>query len=239
MSKDTVYQLSGQPQELIRKSYTGGAVDVYIPNNKDNEILFDYDVNALYPSVMKNNLMPVGKPVPFLGNIRNIDPAAFGFFYCKITSPIFLEHPILQRSIKTSNGFRTIAGLGTWDGWIFSAEMDNAVKFGYTFEIIKGYEFDKADIFSKYIDKMYNLRLNYPKGDAFNLIAKLLMNSLYGKFGMKTEMTKVEIFDNTTEDDKSFVSEIIDTYSTSIKHINEFGNYIIICRNYSPLYLSR
>jgi hypothetical protein len=45
--------------------------------DKDNEILFDYDVNALYPSVMKNNLMPVGKPVPFLGNIRNIEPDAF------------------------------------------------------------------------------------------------------------------------------------------------------------------
>jgi len=139
MPKDSVFQLSGQPQELIRKSYTGGAVDVYIPHNKDNEILFDYDVNALYPSVMKKNLMPVGKPVPFLGNIRNIDPNAFGFFYCKITSPEYLEHPIIQRSIKTSNGIRTIAGLGTWEGWIFSEEMDNAIKYGYTFEILRGY----------------------------------------------------------------------------------------------------
>ena len=30
MPKDTVFQLSGQPQELIRKSYTGCAVDVYM-----------------------------------------------------------------------------------------------------------------------------------------------------------------------------------------------------------------
>jgi hypothetical protein len=29
-----------------------------------------------------------------------------------------------------------------------------------------------------------------------NLIAKLLMNSLYGKFGMKSETTKVEILEN-------------------------------------------
>ena len=53
MPKDTVFQISGQPQELIRKSYTGGAVDVYIPSNTNNEVLYDYDVNALYPSVMK------------------------------------------------------------------------------------------------------------------------------------------------------------------------------------------
>jgi len=224
MPKDTVFQLNGQPQELIRKSYTGGAVDVYIPHNHDNEILFDYDVNALYPSVMKNNLMPVGKPVPFLGNIRNIDPAAFGFFYCKITSPDFLDHPILQRSIKISKSRRTIAGLGTWLGWIFSEEMDNAVKFGYTFEILKGYEFKKADIFSKYIDKMYNLRLQYPKGDAFNLIAKLLMNSLYGKFGMKSEMTKVEILDNNSNK----LNKYLEKLNTNISEIINLEDKVIL-----------
>jgi len=65
---------------------------------------------------MTNDLMPVGKPIAFLGNIRKIEPDAYGFFYCKITSPEYLEHPILQRRIKTSNGKRTIAGLGSWQG---------------------------------------------------------------------------------------------------------------------------
>lgn len=46
------------------------------------------------------------------------------------------EHPILQRRIKTPNGLRTVAGLGSWSGWIYSAEMDNAIKLGYHFEII-------------------------------------------------------------------------------------------------------
>jgi hypothetical protein len=224
MPKDTVFQLGGQPQELIRESYTGGAVDVYIPHNSDNEILFDYDVNALYPSAMLNNLMPVGKPIPFLGNIRNIDPQAFGFFYCKISSPEYLEHPILQRRIKTVNGNRTIAGLGTWEGWIFSEEMDNAVKYGYTFEIFKGYEFNKADIFSKYINKMFNLRLQYPKGDAMNLTAKLLLNSLYGKFGMKIENTMVEIFNLNTEAGKLALKNLLDTAPNSVKDFIEFDS---------------
>jgi DNA polymerase type B, organellar and viral len=74
--------------------------------------------------------------------------------------------------------------------------MDNAMKFGYQFEIIKGYEFDKGNIFKDYINKLYNLRLEYPKGDAMNLVAKLLINSLYGKFGMNEELTKVRIIDN-------------------------------------------
>jgi hypothetical protein len=133
MVKDTIYQILGNPFYNISESYTGGAVDVYIPQYKDNGLLYYYDVNSLYPSVMLNNPMPVGEPIAFLGNIRAVDLNAFGFFYCKIRSPDYLEHPILQRTVKTPNATTTVAGLGSWTGWIFSEEMDNAVKYGYHF----------------------------------------------------------------------------------------------------------
>lgn len=225
MPKDSVYQLHDQPEFNIRKSYTGGSVDVYIPHNKENEILYYYDVNGLYPYVMLNNPMPVGSPTAFLGDIRKIDPEAFGFFYCKINSPSNLEHPILQRRIKTVNGLRTIAGLGSWEGWIFSAEMYNAIKYGYNFEILKGYIFNKANIFSDYINKMFELRLQYSKGESMNLIAKLLMNSLYGKFGMKSENTKVEIIDNNNIDK---LNNYLDKYHTDIDDIIYLENHIIL-----------
>jgi DNA polymerase type B, organellar and viral len=84
---------------------------------KYNETLYYYDVNGLYPIVMSKFFMPVGKPIGFLSDIRYINPNAFGFFYCKFTSPQYLDHPILQSpkagSIKTVNGLRTIAGLGS------------------------------------------------------------------------------------------------------------------------------
>jgi hypothetical protein len=206
MPKDTIYQILGKPEVNIRQSYTGGAVDVFTPHNRRETFftkvftkLFVYDVNSLYPTIMANTPMPVGKPVAFDGDIRKVESNAYGFFYCKITSPEFLEHPILQRKIKTDQGLRTIAALGSWEGWIFSGEMDNAMKYGYTFEILKGYQFEKGFIFKDYILKMYNLRQQYIKGHPMNLIAKLLMNSLYGKFGMKLENTLVEMFDTSNE----------------------------------------
>ena len=225
MPKDTVYQLHGLPELNIRKSYTGGAVDVYIPtftSTNESDMLYVCDVNGLYPNEMKN-LMPIGEPVAFLGDIRKIDSEAFGFFYCKIKSPEYLEHPILQRSIKVDNKKSTIAGLGSWEGWIFSAEMDNAMKYGYTFEILRGYEFKKGNIFSTYVDKMYALRMQYPKGDAMNLIAKLLMNSLYGKFGMNNIITKVKIINNKEE-----LNKYLEKYNSNILDIVYLDNYVVL-----------
>jgi hypothetical protein len=108
-----IAQITGEVANDIRESYTGGAVDMYIPENKDNTELFAYDVNSLYPFVMKEFDMPVGKPIFFKGDIRKIDSDAFGFFYCKIETPNNLEHPIIQTHVKTDSGIRTIAPLGT------------------------------------------------------------------------------------------------------------------------------
>jgi hypothetical protein len=86
---------------------------MYIPKNPKGTKIYVYDVNALYPFVMQTCAMPVGKPVYFEGNIRNIDPEAFGFFYCEIIAPEYLEHPIIQTHVKTHGVTRTIAPLGS------------------------------------------------------------------------------------------------------------------------------
>ena len=241
MPENTIYQLLGKAEFNIRESYTGGAVDVYIPHNRITEFfrkvkalfikLYYYDVNSLYPFVMATFDMPVGKPVAFEGDIRKIDPNAFGFFNCKITSPANLKHPLLQRRIKTSEGVRTIAGLGSWTGWIFSTEMDNALKFGYQFEVLNGYEFEKGNIFSEYVTKMYNLRLQYEKGSAMNLIAKLLMNSLYGKFGMKLESTEIAMYDTSTEEGLEDFKDYIEIYGETIQDFVKIDNTFLTIRN--------
>ena len=215
MKKDTIYQLLGSIESNIRKSYTGGAVDAYIPSNRINSHLdrqgiyrklFYYDVNSLYPTVMANAPMPVGEPVAFKGDIRKLYPDAQGIFYCNIKSPDHLEHPILQRKVK---GRGTVAGLGTWTGWITSVEIDRAVSCGYQFEILKGYQFETKVIFREYVLRLYALRKSYPKSHPMNLIAKLLLNSLYGKFGMKTESTKLAIYDYNTKAGKATLDSLM------------------------------
>jgi len=238
MPDNTIFSIHGNVEQDIRQSYTGGAVDVYIPHSKIGSFfskiwrtLFYYDVNSLYPFVMSRGDMPIGLPIAFDGDIRAIDPQAFGFFYCEITSPDNLEHPILQRRIQTSDGVRTIAGLGTWKGIICSLEMDNAVKYGYTFKIIKGYQFEKGNIFKEFVNTMYELRLEYPSDHPMNLIAKLMMNSLYGKLGMKDQLTTVEIFEINNEEDKKAFEKLIDLWGNSIQDWILLENHFIVIRD--------
>lgn len=132
LQKNTISQISGEIANFIRKGYTGGHVNMYIPVGTK---LFGYDVNSLYPFVMRDNEFPISKPMYFKGDIRAKDPNAFGFFKCKITCPQNIPYPILQTHVQTNNGIRTIAALGTYTDIIFSGEMDNAKKYGYTFEI--------------------------------------------------------------------------------------------------------
>lgn len=198
LSDDMKIPLIGGPlYDQLYKSYTGGATDMYIPHGKN---IYWYDVNSLYPSQMLMNDMPVGKIIQFKGDISksSLWNDCFGFFNADIYAPDNLKNPILQTRMKTKNSFRTIAPLGKWTAYIFSEELKNALKVGYKFKIKSGFLFEKKDIFSSYVSNLYKLRLEYPKGHPLNYIAKLLLNSLYGRFGMsyRTFYNHYSIVDN-------------------------------------------
>ena len=90
----------------------------------------------------------------------------------------------------------TIAPVGRFTGWFYSKELQVAKVLGYKIEILKGYHYSKEEIlFKDYMDKLYNLRTQYPKTDVLNLIAKLLGNSFYGRFGMHPLFNSTKILD--------------------------------------------
>ena len=226
MSKENIPQLSGKIADNIRSGYTGGAVDMYIPENPENIKIKCLDVNSLYPSQMETQKMPIGIPTYFNGDILKLDPNAFGFFYCKIIAPDNIMHPILQTHVKTKNGIRTISPIGTWEDMIFSEEMNNAMKYGYKFEVLWGYTFKSEVVFKSYVDFLYNLRSQYDKSNPLNFIAKILMNSLYGRFGMKDNFANINIIhrDYYSDFENKFFDNIIKTTQIDDYYLVEFEN---------------
>lgn len=80
---------------------------------------------------------------------------------------------------------------------LYSAEIVNARKYGYQIEVLRGYYFTgKKTVFKDYVLQLYSLRLEYDKSHPMNMVAKLLMNSLYGRFGMDYSLENTSIVTN-------------------------------------------
>jgi DNA polymerase type B, organellar and viral len=208
----------GKTYSDIKKSYTGGAVDVYLPYGEN---LFLYDINSLYPAVMRENPMPVGQPTYFEGDIlkynnisltqdnsneqkdKNVETnndRPFGFFEVEIITPNDILNPILQTKLNGRYG-RTIAPIGKWIGWYFSEELYNAEKYGYKLKVLRGYTFEKSFIFPDYVDTLYSIKCNSEPGTAMYTVSKLLLNSLYGRLGMSPFVENHTIVESSKSND--------------------------------------
>ena len=71
-----------------------------------------------------------------------------------------------------------------------------SLKFGYKFTVKWGYTFTKGYAFKDFVENLYPLRNKYPKTDPMNYIIKLILNSLYGRFGMEDNFNnnKINLF---------------------------------------------
>ena len=220
LSQNTIFKLNAHQEEQIRKSYYGGGVDVYIPKGENLHV---YDVNSLYPFVMLNH-MPAGRPkfVTFR-NKKSLDYQDFGFFVANITFNKQCQAPLLPTRLK--NGI-TVFPKGNWNGIYFSEELKKAISVGYEVSIIRGWVFERKKVFSNYVNSIYNLRINTNK-PAINFLCKLLLNSLYGRLGIKgyhqktsivdaKEFLEIEKFHNISKHTKITPELYMCTYSNAI-----------------------
>lgn len=161
------------------------------------KIMNHYDVNSLYPSTMSTRSYPTDMICEFIGDLKTNNATnklyenQCGIYKVRVNAPN-IKHPILPTKI----GGTSIYGYGEWEGWYYSDEIKNAEKYGYKFEILGGYIFESKNIFEGYIKDLYEIKENSSKGTAMYLISKLLMNSLYGRFGMNTFLPKCEFLED-------------------------------------------
>jgi len=229
LPEDQIPMITGKIKNDIKESYTGGSTDMYIPQIHKAKKIYAYDVNALYPYVMSKFDFPIGDPVYFEGEDLIDYKTKFGFFYVDIVTPLDLKHPILQIHHKTKDGIRTISPLGKFSGWFFSEELKNAEKFGYNYKILRGYIFDRGNIFKDFVEKLYNLRTSYPKSHPLNYLCKILLNSLYGRFGMEDNFADVHIIP------KKDYPDFEEDYRDDIIDFIEFNNHYLVNTKNSEL----
>ena len=164
---------------FFRNSYFGGLTELYKPLLKNG---FHYDVNSLYPTVM-NLDMPVGISEYFKKPQLNEFFSFFGIAEVEIITPHNLYIPLLPKHSIVDG---IVTGLGNWKAVYFSEELKAAVSLGYRVKILKSFRFRRGKIFYDFVNEIYSVRsLFVLKKHPLNKISKYLLNSLYGRFGMK------------------------------------------------------
>jgi len=182
--------IKGNAHNDMRNAYYGGVVEVF--KNEGTNLKY-YDVTSLYPFAMLND-MPTGNMLFSTDfNINNY----FGIVFVEVDTsgldPKYLDYPLLPHKIDG----RMYNPLGKWIGWYFSEEIKLAISFGYRIKVLYGYKFDKTSgIFNSFISKYFDIKagLSYIKMD--RTTAKMILNSLYGRLGMKPYQDNIEIVDS-------------------------------------------
>lgn len=164
-------RMSIPENEYIRENfYHGGRVEVFKGHGTG---LNYYDVNSLYPFAMLQK-MPIGKG----RQTRTYHKGDTGFYKVRIdNTPDWYVSPLIVKGKK--NCF--MSGPGTY--FVSSNTLEQLRTEGVRWKVESGMRFSGEEyLFNDYVNFFYKMK-RFSKTEAEKLLAKLMLNTLYGKFG--------------------------------------------------------
>lgn len=197
--------LSPEHDKIVRRAYRGGFTYA-APRYRDKRVGPGsvYDVNSLYPWVMRSQVLPFGDPVMFEGHPRDADPeGTYPLYVVSITFTAKIKknhipciqvknHPLFN-SVEYQENIKepTTMVVSNVDLELWEKQYDLDIESwngGFLFNGTQG-------LFDKYVDKWMQVKATTTGG--MREIAKLHLNSLYGKFATNPDVTgKVPVFED-------------------------------------------
>ena len=166
--------------KMEREGYYGGRTECFRVGYIEQRVYY-LDINSMYPSVMRRNQFPtIIRGVvrsPCLEDVQGLLDR-----YCVVGDCLIdTKRPIFPQRIDGRLCFPT----GRFRAVLTSPEIRLGIQLGAITYIRKLAYYEQADIFTKFIDELYQVRQKYrAEGNiTFTYMVKILMNSLYGKFG--------------------------------------------------------
>lgn len=189
------------PLELdiaIRKAYRGGFCQC---NDKHQNTtiktpVWYNDVNSLYPYVMSTAHLPYGQPVEFIGEYKQDDE--YPYYVQRVKIDMSVKKDGIPCILNKSNGINcnyivdtqqqssSPGGVMELTLTCFDLQLIHQNYDIYYIEFLGGWKFRvRNDMFTDYVSKYYQIKeqATIDKNGAWRTIAKLFLNSLYGKFG--------------------------------------------------------
>ena len=186
----------------IKQSYKGGFTYVnpkFAEKTVGNGVVLD--VNSLFPWVMRTKLLPHGTPIFYQGKYEpdELYPLYTQMFKCEFELkpgkiPTIQNRRFGSEYLTSSNDEQMTLCLNSVDLELFLENYDV-----YNPIWIRGWKFmGSTGLFDEYVDKWSDAKIQARKEENWGLylIAKLFLNSLYGKFGTsRTRRSKVPYMD--------------------------------------------
>jgi hypothetical protein len=201
-------------RELERRAYTGGRTECYAATVADVKV---YDANSLYPTVMESQMMPAS----YRGGWVDDYTGEPGIYEIRFNQTNHDLKPVLRD--EESNDF-VYKGAGVY----CQPEIEMLLNVGAEIDVVQGYVYeDMEPLFQTFIQDWYGTRLAAQKegNEGLAYVCKILMNSLYGKFGQKEEGETVYFWD---EDTIELEMMKIENGDKDAKEFVEFGEYVIV-----------
>lgn len=226
--------LPSEIDAFCRKSYKGGATQVHkIFANQDIGCGITLDVNSMYPWAMYEMFLPFGEPIYYTGKYRQ--DKLYPLYIQKLSCSFELKEgyiPTIQ--LKHSGLFRGTDFLESSDGNIVELTLTSVdLKLFldhynvYNVSWISGYKFMQSkNMFKEYIDKWYAIKAQATKDGNKGLrqIAKDMMNSLSGKFGLRPEVQeKIPYYDEKLRFKLGEVEQRDSIYVPVVSFITSYG----------------
>lgn len=199
--EEILYASPESIQKLEKKAYKGGRTEVYKKRNEEGTKLYYYDINSSYPSSMMKK-----QPIKYIKTIRDLDLkinmnnigriVETNLYKCNVKYTGNDKFYIPNLLTRTEKG-EVIATKNLNSGYHWGIELIEAVKNNNEIIIDEEECYESDYLFNEYVNYFYGERCKIKKTNpAKALFYKLLLNSLYGKFGQmvkpKTELIKDE-----------------------------------------------
>ena len=212
-----------QALSISRKAYYGGRVEC-LKIGKITGTTYKLDINSMYPGVMARGTFPT-KLVSVWNDVSldEYKERIIGQFKYTAECVINTKTPAYPK--KDEQG-RLIFPTGTFTANLSTPEIEFAYKRNDLVSINSIALYEHEPLFKDFVEYFYNLRLEAKaKGDEIeSFFLKILMNSLYGKFGQNGRKWKT--MDETADEDDIKVWLEIDADTGEIEHYRQIGNVI-------------
>lgn len=198
-----IQQLSKEVENYARKAYYGGWVGLGAESNNINYNCKHFDISSSYPTSMKQYGVPRGTPYYTMSEVEG-KPA---IYKCRVNVP---RGTIPVVPLRTKSGVGWL--YGSFETYLTSIDIQNARTRNCTVDVIDGYVFEEIIFpFNDFVDQCRELRI-LNKGEALEDVAKLMQNSVYGKFAMSREGKSIWISNEVDDKPRMLHGGLMDHY---------------------------